>query len=309
MSKKNYFSKNHLIFLISHIFLAGLILVMILLPDQKDAGSKFCFYAVIGIIELCGVIHFFIKMGKKTVAGEILSIIWCFFLWWELSVTKFDRMHPVLVPAPEKVFSALWNQRYTHISNVAESMKLLLAALVAGLGFAVILGLICGWVTRLGDVLYPIAVVMTPIPAVVYAPYIIACMPTFRSASFAIVVIGVIFPNLLNMILRVKGIDRSILDAADAMHIKGMALVVKVFLPYTLPGILSGLKVTVTTSVMLLLYAEMMGATKGLGYYIVNYNTYGNYVNVIGGIIVIAVTVTLLNRLAEWMSRRFVHWQ
>lgn len=309
MLKKNRFSKNHLIFLISHMFLAGLILVMLLLPDQKDAGSKFYFFAVVGLIEILGLLQFFIKRGKQTVAGEILSIIWCFFLWWEWNVTKCDRMHPVLAPAPEKVFSALWSQRDTHINNIAESMKLLLAALVVGLGCAVVIGLICGWIKRLGDVLYPIAVVMTPIPAVVYAPYIIACMPSFRSASFAIVVIGVIFPNLLNMITRVKGIDQSILDAAHAMNIKGLSLVIKVLLPYTLPSILSGLKVTVTTSIMLLLYAEMMGATKGLGYYIVNYNTYGNYTNVIGGIIVIAITVTVLNRLAEWISKHSIHWQ
>ena len=309
MLKTKCFPYNHLIFLISHVFLAGLICVMILLPDQKVAGSKFYFYVVIGMIELLGIIQFFMKKGKKTVAGEILSIIWCFFLWWELNVTKIDRMHPVLAPAPEKVFSALWSQRYLHINNMVESMKLLLTALVIGLGCAVLIGLICGWITRLGDILYPIAVVMTPIPAVVYAPYIIACMPSFRSASFAIVVIGVIFPNLLNMITRVKSIDPSILDAAYAMNIKGMALVLKVLLPYTLPSILSGLKVTVTTSIMLLLYAEMMGATKGLGYYIVNYNTYGNYTNVIGGIIVIALTVTLLNRLGEWISKHAIHWQ
>lgn len=70
-----------------------------------------------------------------------------------------------------------------------------------------------------------------------------------------------------------------------------------------------GMKVTLTTSFMLLMFAEMMGATSGLGYYIVNYNTYGNYTNVIACIIVIGIIVTILNWLTTLMQKHLIKWQ
>jgi NitT/TauT family transport system permease protein len=57
------------------------------------------------------------------------------------------------------------------------------------------------------------------------------------------------------------------------------------------------------------MFAEMMGATSGLGYYIVNYNTYGNYTNVIACIIVIGIIVTILNWLTTLMQKKLIKWQ
>ncbi len=60
---------------------------------------------------------------------------------------------------------------------------------------------------------------------------------------------------------------------------------------------------------MLLMFAEMMGATRGLGYYIVNYNTYGNYTNVVAGIIMIGIIVTILNRFTSVLQKQVVRWK
>ena len=76
-----------------------------------------------------------------------------------------------------------------------------------------------------------------------------------------------------------------------------------------MPGIIKGLKVTVTTAVMMLTFAEMMGSTVGMGYYIVNYNTYGNYTKVVAGIIVVGLTVTLLGAAVTWLQKRTIKWQ
>ena len=64
-----------------------------------------------------------------------------------------------------------------------------------------------------------------------------------------------------------------------------------------------------TTAVMMLTFAEMMGSTVGMGYYIVNYNTYGNYTKVIAGIMVVAFVVTLLSALVTWIQKKVIRWQ
>ena len=72
---------------------------------------------------------------------------------------------------------------------------------------------------------------------------------------------------------------------------------------------MSGLHVTLSTSFLLLTMAEMMGASSGLGYFIKNYSDYANYTNVIAGIILIGLVVSLLNALLSFAEKRLVRWK
>lgn len=69
------------------------------------------------------------------------------------------------------------------------------------------------------------------------------------------------------------------------------------------------MKVSFTTGIMLLTFAEMMGATSGMGYYIVNYNTYGNYTKVVAGIIVVGTVVTVLNKCIDVLQKKLIVWE
>ena len=66
---------------------------------------------------------------------------------------------------------------------------------------------------------------------------------------------------------------------------------------------------TLSTSFLLLTMAEMMGASSGLGYFIKNYSDYANYTNVIAGIILIGIVVSLLNALLSFAEKRLVKWK
>ena len=72
-------------------------------------------------------------------------------------------------------------------------------------------------------------------------------------------------------------------------------------------SILAG--VCLSTSFLLLTMAEMMGASSGLGYFIKNYSDYANYTNVIAGIILIGIVITLLNHCLERAEKKFIRWK
>ena len=86
-------------------------------------------------------------------------------------------------------------------------------------------------------------------------------------------------------------------------------MVLRVFLPYMIPGVIGGLRVSLSTSFMILVIAEMMGATSGLGYFIKNYADFANYTNVIAGIILVGVVVTILNGVITLIQKKFVKWK
>lgn len=66
------------------------------------------------------------------------------------------------------------------------------------------------------------------------------------------ILLGVFWPNCLSTMNRVKGIDPRILDSTRMLHLSSFTMITRVLLPYVTPGIVSGLKVSVTTSLLML---------------------------------------------------------
>lgn len=296
---------------IAHLFLSALI-ILVLVPGAKKTQPISAMLAGLVVIEVLYILQCrrWHKRGESfRVPSCIVSIVWAVLIIWEILVTKLNCMHPVLYPAPENVFYVYRTHYATILLNILSSMELLAVSIFIGVVLGVVLGVTVGWIPVLSDVFYPIANVLAPIPSVVYAPYIIATMPSFRSASAMVIVIGIFFPMFLDMVNRVKAIDPQIIDSALMLNVSNRTMITGILLPYVVPGVIMGMKVTLTTSFMLLIFAEMMGATKGLGYYIVNYNSYGNYTNVIACIIVVGLLVTVLNRLVDLLQEKAIKWK
>ena len=180
---------------------------------------------------------------------------------------------------------------------------------VGGLALGVVLGIVCGWIPRLRAMFFPIANVLAPIPPTVFAPYLIVLLPTFRTASCFIILLGVFWPQFLNMVVRTSSLDAQLLDNARTLGVRTFTMITRIILPYVLPEVLKGLRVSLTTAFLMLTFAEMLGASSGIGYFISNANNYANYTNVVAGIIVCGVVVTVLSFATAWVQRRFTTWR
>ena len=305
--------KDTIRMIIPHVLLLALMCVILAAPKSKEnIHGPTALIIAIGIMEC--LFMFFAFKGKKktgnfgTGPSDIISLVWIFMILWEVFTSVLNLAHPVLVPAPENVFYVFYEQWKTMLLNISYSLRLLIGGMALGLGGAIILGLFCGWNKRLKAFSYPIANVLAPIPAIVISPYLVAIMPSFRSASLVVVFLGVFWPQFLGIINRIGSIEPEILDSARMMKLSQPVMLFRVILPYIIPGILTGLKVTMTTSVLMLNFAELMGATHGMGYYIQNSIVYANYTRAVAGIIVIGVVVTILGSIVGWIQKRFIKW-
>ena len=287
--------------ILPHILLAVLVAAILLLPNNRTTTREpWAFLVAILLME--GLYLWKTRQGKPGASGSMI-LVWLLLLVWELSTSVWNVAHPVLIPSPENVFDTFRQQWQVMLLNVGYSMALLFTGFSIGMAAAVALGLAAGWNTRLGETVEPIANVLAPIPPVVISPYLVALLPTFRSASVAVVVLGVFFPTCLTTIQRVRAIDPGILDLIKTLKPRFFPLVGQILLPSILPGIISGLKVSLTTSLLMLNFAELMGATHGMGYYIQNAITYANYTHAVAGILVIGMVVTVLNKLVGWIQK------
>ena len=293
---------------LAHVLFAALV-ILVLLPGKRVVPTIVPFLVAILLTEALYLWALARKDANRAAYSWVVIIVWAFFFIWELFSTQLGTANPVLFPAPEAVFNVFPTQWPTLLDNLVASLQLLamgaLTAIVAGL----VLGAICGWLPGLRGVFAPIARVLAPIPSVVFAPYIILLMPTFRVASATIIFLGIFWPMFLNTIIRVTSMDKRIVEGARMLELSSFEMVKDVILPYLLPGVMNGLNGQLTAAITMLTFAEMLGASSGLGYYIINYTNFANYVNVIAGIIMVALMVTVLNMLINKLRRYAVRWR
>lgn len=154
----------------------------------------------------------------------------------------------------------------------------------------------------------PIARVINTIPPLVYTPYVVAVMPTFRAASIFVIFSAVFWPTFMSMVSRVGNIDKKILDSAKSMGLSTFEMLFEIFIPYSLPEIISRLSTSLTSAMLCLTGAEMLGANSGMGYFVKKYSDYADYTKVIAGIIFIGLVVSVLNVLVQYLEKKIIKW-
>ena len=295
-----------------HLLLLVLLYEIMFVPNQRttvrDYDALLVGIAVIEALFLCSLWYCKRRGTLSTGPFDIILAVWLLMIVWELTTSVLNVAHPVLVPCPKNVFDTFRKQWSLLLLNVGYSMELLLLGFALGLTAAVLLGLVAGWVPRIRAFAYPIANVMAPIPAIVISPYLVALMPTFRSASLVVIILGIFWPTFLTTVNRVQNMEVQILDSARTLQPSTMTMLTRILLPYILPGVISGLRVSMTTSLLMLNFAELMGATHGMGYYVQNSITYANYTHAVAGIFVIGIVVTILNFLVGKLQKWAIRW-
>lgn len=290
----------------ANILMAASILAVVFMPSAREQKhSPAAFLVVLALSELLFLIRY-AQTQKKSVL-DVATVTFALLLLWEISV-KCGIAHPVLVPSPEDVFIVFYEERDLMLRSVGSSLLLLLISVGLALVLGIFLGLIVGWYPRPREAVIPIANVIGPIPPLVYTPYVVAVMPSFRSASIFVIFSAVFWPIFQTMIVRVAAMDRHIIQAAQVMDVSTPQMLFKVILPYCMPGILKSLPGTMRGAFLCLTGAELLGASSGLGYFVKKFSDYANYSKVLAGIVLIGIVVTLINIFLDLLASKLVRW-
>ncbi len=287
------------------LFVIDLLLVF-LLPTEQDIDSPWAFVAVLLLAELLFLFKY--QKYKKKSAVDIASFTFLFLAVWEF-VCKQGFAHPVLVPPPENVFFVFLTQRELMVQGIFSSLLLLLWGVGLAFFFGILLGLTVGWIPRLREAVLPIADVISPIPPLVYTPYVVAVFPTFRLASIFVIFSAVFWPTFQSMASRVGNMDPKIIQSAKVMNVSTPTMLFHVILPYSIPGVIGSLPGSMRGAFLCLTGAELLGASSGLGYFVKKFSDYADYTKVIAGIVLIGVVVTLINLLIRLLEQHLIKWR
>lgn len=179
-----------------------------------------------------------------------------------------------------------------------------LAALVA-----VPLGVVMGVWAPAKAVFDPFVSLLRPLPSITWIPLTMLWLGIGESQKTAIVFMGSWIYILLYTLESTKRVDPLLIRAARNLGASDLAVMREVILPGALPGILSGLKVTLAISWSCVLTAEMVAAQTGLGALIWIAKDWGNLALVLVAMVGISLTVLVADALADRAERLLLPWE
>lgn len=283
-----------------HVLFAALLVLSLISGFDNE---KIPFYIFCVLIELAEIIR-----RRRWETSGIFSVIFGFLVLWEIYSCYLDASAGFLFPPPDKVIATLWEDIGLLIYSIFSSFWLLLLGFIIAIGLGVSLALICGYVERLQNLVMPIAEIFSAIPALVYAPYAVAVMPSFRIAALFVITSGLFWPILINTIKTINGINKELSDYARTLNLNRYDMIYHILLPYCTPGLFNTLTMQISNAFLLLIGAELMGMTSGVGWYVKYNSDFSNYTKVIVGFIVIGVLVSLVNTGLNAVKSRVLVW-
>jgi ABC-type nitrate/sulfonate/bicarbonate transport system permease component len=237
----------------------------------------------------------------------LLSALGLIILWQILSML----INRPILPAPLDVFvvfiQELGRGLITHffVSLWRVSAGMLLSVLVAAPA-----GLAIGGSRRMNRVFSPIIYLLYPIPKVVFVPIVFLFLGIGDTAKIVIIFLILFFQIIVLVRDQAAGLPPQLIQSLLSLGAGRRALFRFVYLPASLPAILTALRQSIGTAVAVLYITELFATKYGLGYYIYyNGSTLFNYPAMYAGVIAMSLLGLGMYYAVDWLERKLCKWK
>ncbi len=204
--------------------------------------------------------------GRLFSATPSLLVALLVLLVWYIATTP-GHVSALFLPAPADVFSSLFAglQSGVFLSNALVTIEESVLGFLLALAIALPLGYGLAKSRLLAITIHPYMAAGQAIPAIVVAPFFSLWLGYGLLPNLLICALVVFFPMVINTILGMKTIDRSLTDAARVEGASGWSLLARIEFPLALPALLAGVRTGFTLSIVGALVGEFVGGDQGLG--------------------------------------------
>ncbi len=200
-----------------------------------------------------------------------IAVMMGFAALWE-GVARLGLVTPILLPAPSSIVDTFWylvksGKLWDHIWP---SVMRVVLGFVAAVLVAVPLGLLMGRSSWVDGGLYASFELLRPIPPIAWTPLAIIWFGLGTPPAIFLIFLGAYFPILLNTVSGVKAIDKRLIHFAKTLGASERIVMVEIVPAAALPSIMTGMRVGLGVGWMVVVAAEMIAASSGLGYMIMD---------------------------------------
>jgi len=242
---------------------------------------------------------------KRDVILAGLAII----LFWQISALIIDRN---ILPSPLVVIQIFFRELFSGdmLEHAAASLWRVLASMVLSVTLAAPAGLVLGQSQRLNQIFSPVIYLLYPIPKVVLVPILLLFLGVGDLSKIVIIFMILFFQILVLVRDQAAALPIELLQSVRSLGAGRRALFRFVYLPASLPAILTALRQSVGTAVAVLYIAELIATQRGLGYYIYfNGSTLLDYPVMYAGVLAMSLLGLGLYFTVDWLEHRLCKWQ
>lgn len=181
------------------------------------------------------------------------------------------------------------------------------AAIGASLGIAV--GVLIGLFSYVRAGLVPLTAALFPIPKIALLPLFVIWFGIDEGSKYALIAFGTFTPTVVATYGAVDNVDRSLIRMGQSFNLSWASIVRKIVLPGAMPGILSGLRISLAIAIILLVAAEMLGAEYGIGAYILEAGSLYDLERLFAGVAILSLLGVTVSTIIGLVERRLLNWR
>lgn len=244
---------------------------------------------------------------------SLLTLCALLALWW--LVARLGLISPLFLPPPAQVlqqFATLAGPQgfmdATLWQHLAASLQRILIALIAAAFFGVTVGIAMGLSPTLRGMLDPLIELYRPVPPLAYLPLMVIWFGIGETSKVLLIYLAIFAPVAMATLAGVQGAKQVRLRAARALGANRWQVLWYVIVPGALPDILTGLRIGLGVGWSTLVAAELIAATRGVGFMVQAAGEFLATDVVLAGILVIALIAFTLELGLRALQRRLTPW-
>lgn len=244
----------------------------------------------------------------QSIIGIILPII-IILIWQFLALTETIRSN--LLPPPQEVINEILilTRDGSLFSHILITLSRVFYGFIFGAIAATILGVLTGVSPLMRRFFDPTIQALKAVPSLAWVPLFILWFGIFEDSKIALISVGVFFPIYLNLMMGIRQIDKKMVEVAHVYNLNSFQTIRWILLPGIIPEWVTGLRSGLALGWMFVIAAELMGASEGLGYLMIDGQMTGRPALIIGALILFAMIGKLTDELIYFSAKPFLKWK
>lgn len=225
--------------------------------------------------------------------------------------TRTGFISNLTLPRPSAVletFVQLW-QTGLLWQHLLPSLRRLVIGASLGIAVGISLGVMIGLFSYVRAGLVPLVAALFPIPKIALLPLFVIWFGIDEMSKYMLIAFGTFTPTVVATYGAVDNVDRTLVRMGQSFGLGWWSIVRKIVLPGAFPAILSGLRVSISIAIILLVAAEMLGAQFGIGSYILEAGSLYDLEKLFAGVAILSMLGLIVNFVIGQIEKRFITWR
>ncbi|MDP4026469.1 ABC transporter permease [Methylobacterium sp. NEAU 140] len=231
-------------------------------------------------------------------------------LGWEVAVDT-GAASGRLLPPPSRIGATLADLAASGdlLTHVAATLVRVGLGFLCGAAAGILAGAAVAMLPAVRRLIDPSLQALRAVPSLAWVPLFILWFGILETPKILLIAVGVFFPVYVGVSGAIASVDRKLVEVGRVYRLSRLALARRILLPAVLPATLVGLRTGLGLGFLFVVAAELMGASEGLGYLLVDGQQFGKPDQILAAIIAFALVGKLADTVLVALTRPLTRWQ